>query len=197
MKQRRPPTRRKQVRQPRKKLYPQASPAPSGEGPFHTDTSLGAAWQQQEDEPPVELEASGHTEPVPVAVNDPTPTPQQYAELLSRIAVLERLVAELPNQRPGVGHNRPPIGDADVQEITQAVAILKHEPVAPDKAGAVVSTLKKVGERLGTYLDTFLLEASKSAGKEFGKKLVQLSYWAVLYSTLMNLVNYVDSIFRR
>src|SRR4051812_8807669 len=94
MKQGRRPTRRKQIRQTRKKLYPLQPPPPSGEtatkapaGPFHTDTSLGAtklAWQQQEDRgdvardtadqknkniaavaPPVELSAAPITAPAP------------------------------------------------------------------------------------------------------------------------------------
>jgi hypothetical protein len=55
-------------------------------------------------------------------------------------------------------------------------------------------TLKKVGERLATYLDAFLLEASKSAGKEFGKRLVQLSYWWALAATLMGLAQSVAAL---
>jgi hypothetical protein len=84
VKQRRPFKRRKPLRQPKKKLLPQAAPI----GPFHTDTSLGAtrlAWQQQEDrgdvardaadqknkniapvEPPVELSAADLIAPAPV-----------------------------------------------------------------------------------------------------------------------------------
>jgi hypothetical protein len=72
---------------------------------------------------------------------------------------------------------------------------LKVQPIAPEIARGAGSTLKKIGERLGTYLDTFLLEASKSAGKEFGKKLVQLSYWWALYYALMNIAIYVASLF--
>src|SRR5262245_30109107 len=90
----------------------------------------------------------------------------QHQQMLSWIEVLEALLVELPKQRrPGIGHNLQPITEGDVQETTQAISILKVQPVAPkapDEAKAAASTLKKIGERLGTYLDTCLLEASKS-----------------------------------
>jgi hypothetical protein len=63
---------------------------------------------------------------------------------------------------------------------------LKHEP-AVDDARAAGSTLKKIKERLGTYLDTFFLEASKSAGKEFGRP----AYWLAIWYVLMNIVQSV------
>jgi hypothetical protein len=114
----------------------------------------------------------------------------QHEKMLSQVAVLERLTAELPNQSPGIGHNRPPISAEDIREITNATAILKVQPIvptAPDEARAAGLIVKKIGERLGTYLDAFLLETAKSAGKEFGKRLVQISYWLALASTLMGL----------
>jgi hypothetical protein len=68
---------------------------------------------------------------------------------------------------------RQPITQDDVQEIKQANATIKALPVTPkasdnDKAKAAASTLKKIGERLGTYLDACLLEASKELGKKVG-----------------------------
>jgi hypothetical protein len=65
----------------------------------------------------------------------------QHEEVLSRIAVLERLMAEL--QRPGIGHNRSPepiegiphavlFGEEEVKETTKAIAILKAQPVVPN-----------------------------------------------------------------
>jgi hypothetical protein len=120
----------------------------------------------------------------------------QYEKVRSQIAVLERLITELPKQPPGIGHNRPPISEEEVGEITEAIAILKVQPVvptAPDEARAAASTLKRTGERLGAYLDTFLSEAAKSAGKEFGKRLVQLSYWYALAHTLMGVVQSVSA----
>jgi hypothetical protein len=122
--------------------------------------------------------------------------PAQYEEMLAQVAVLERLIAELPKQPPGIGHNRPLISEEEVGEIAEAIAILKVQPVvptAPDEARAAASTLKRTGERLGAYLDTFLSEAAKSAGKEFGKRLVQLSYWYALAHTLMGVVQSVSA----
>jgi hypothetical protein len=100
----------------------------------------------------------------------------QHEEMLSRIAILESLIAELPKQPVGIGHNRPPITQEDIGEITQAILILKAQP-AIDEARAAGSTLMKFGERLGAYLlkqaNVFISEAVKSAGKETGKRLVQ------------------------
>jgi hypothetical protein len=118
----------------------------------------------------------------------------QHKEMLAQVTILEVLIAELPNQPIGIGHNQQFITKEDVAEIKEAIAVLKAQPVmpkAPDKARAAASMPKKVGERLGTYLDTFLLEASKSSGKEFGKRLAQLSYWLALWYTLNNLIQSV------
>jgi hypothetical protein len=54
-----------------------------------------------------------------------------------------------------------------------------------------------IGERLGTYLlkqaDVFISEAVKSAGKEFGKRLVQSPFWWALATALMTAA---QSVFR-
>jgi hypothetical protein len=116
----------------------------------------------------------------------------QHEEMLSRIAILESLIAELPKRQIGIGHNQQLITQDDVQEIKQAIAVLKAQPVvptAPDEARAAGSTLMRFGERLGTYLlkqaDVFISEAVKSAGKETGKRLVQSPFWWALATTLM------------
>jgi hypothetical protein len=119
-----------------------------------------------------------------------------HEEMLSRIAILESLMAELPKQPVGIGHNQQLITQDDVQEIKQAIAILKAQPAvptAPDQARAAGSTLKNIGERLGTYLDAFMLEAAKSGGKELGKRLVQFPYWYILVDALMRLAQSVTT----
>jgi hypothetical protein len=119
-----------------------------------------------------------------------------HKAMLSWIEVLEALIAELPTQRRGIGHNLQLISDDELGSITKCVIILKHQPVvptAPDDARAAGSTLKKIGERLGTYLDACLLEASKSAGKEIGKRLAQLPYWLALWYALNNVVQSVTA----
>ena len=116
-----------------------------------------------------------------------------HKEMLSWIGVLERLIV-LPRQRLGIGHNLQPFTDVEDQEIKHATAILKAQPVvptAPDQARAAGSTLKKVGERLGTYLDACLMEASKSAGKELGKQVGRLPFWLALYYALMKIAQSV------
>jgi hypothetical protein len=190
MKQRRRPTRRKPFRQP-KKLLPQASARPSGDIAALTGQVSNAVLDPigtPDGSLALRLHAGAK---VGVQVETTVIRAAPYQEMLSRIEVLERLITELPNQRPNVGHNIQPITGEDVQEIRQAVAILKAQPVVPDKAKAAGSTLKKIGERLGTYLDAFLLEAAKSAGKEFGKRLVQVSYWLALATTLMSVAQSV------
>jgi hypothetical protein len=121
---------------------------------------------------------------------DSTVVRAAHAEMLSWIGVFERLIAELPKRRRGIGHNLQPITDEEVEATTQAVAVLKAQPVtpkAPDEARAAGSTLQKIGERLGTYLDACLLEASK----EVGKRLVQLPYWLAVWYTLKHIVQSV------
>jgi hypothetical protein len=109
---------------------------------------------------------------------------EQHKEMLSRTEVLDWLIANLPEGGPG--HNRQPITQDDVREIKKAVAALKALPVVPkdsdkNRAKDVAWILKKIGERLGTYLDTFLLEAAKSAGK-------RLPHWLAIWFALHNLV---------
>ena len=99
-------------------------------------------------------------------------SPARHAEMLSRIAVLERLIAELPEQDPGIGHNRPPISGEEVREITQAIAILKAQPVmpkAPDEVRAAASTLKKIGERAWNIYRQFLFRSIEVSRKGIRK----------------------------
>jgi hypothetical protein len=118
--------------------------------------------------------------------------------MLLQIVVLEKLIAELPKQPAGIGHNRPPVTDEDVQEIKQAIAVLKAQPevpTAPDDAKAAGSTLMRFGEGLGKYLlkqaDVFVSEAVKSGGKEFGKRLMQSPFWWQVAIALMVAANSV------
>jgi hypothetical protein len=142
MKQRRP-KRRKPIRQPPKRLPP--IPPPPEQAP-----------EEIEDD-------EGTVEPLPTAAISDTRRAAPYKQMLSWIEVLEALIAELPTQRRGIGHNLQLISDDELRSITKCVIILKHQPVvptAPDDARAAGSTLKKIGERLGTYLDACLLAGS-------------------------------------
>jgi hypothetical protein len=188
MKKRRPKP-RKHFRQPPKRLPPTdwltplAQPTPIRGTPNPAFGTSGIV--QPPPLPPREAAAAIQAEDATLRADATVGRAAQHKEMLSWIGVLEALMAELPNQRRRT--NDPPITDEDIPEITQAVAILKSQPVvptAPDEVRVAGSTLKKIGERLGTYLDTCLLEASK----ELGKRLVQLPYWLALWYTLKNIV---------
>jgi hypothetical protein len=118
-------------------------------------------------------------------------SPARHAEMLSWTAAIRSLMARLPAKSPpGIGHNQPPITGDDIVVIGKALATLELQPVmpkSPDDARTAQSVLTKIRERLGTYLDTFLLEASKSGGKEFGKQLARAPYWLALWYALMKL----------
>jgi hypothetical protein len=79
-------------------------------------------------------------------------TLQADATVAGGIAVVEDLMAKMPRD-VGIGHNQPPLTSEEIQEIRDALAILKAKPVEAVKAKAAASTLKKIGEKLGTYLD--------------------------------------------
>src|SRR5262245_11075909 len=116
------------------------------------------------------LMSSGSVNP-PLPLRDP---PHQarfkkaHAEMLMWTASLKNLLAHLPTRLPtGIGHNQPPpITNKDVEILDKAVVVLEATDVAPEDVKAVQSSLEKIKGRLGTYADTFFLEASKSAGKE-------------------------------
>jgi hypothetical protein len=71
-----------------------------------------------------------------------------------------------------------PFGDAERNTVAAAIAIVKAQPPEPASAAAAEATeaaslLNAIGKRLATYLDSFCAEAAKSAGSEFGKRLIQ------------------------
>ena len=107
-----------------------------------------------------------------------------HAEMQRRISAIEKTLARLSHAEAGIGHNNPPgpiedapLDTADRHDLIQAIQVLKAQPVEPDDSGAVavsaVTTLKTTAEKLRDWLarqgDTFVSEAVKEAGKEFGK----------------------------
>jgi hypothetical protein len=215
MKRRLPP--RRKPSKPPQKLLPQAPtpPSPSGWQPQEIGAlphrasnappptldiveppkpTAGTApgeikWVNDQGQPVTFVNDKG--EPLTWTTNPPSADPStsaRHQEMLSRIIVLERLLAEMPEQRTGIGHNRSHISEDEVREIATALIILKAQPIVPtvpDEARAAATTLKKIGEHLGAYLDDFLSETAKSAGKEFGKRVVQSPFWWALATTLM------------
>jgi hypothetical protein len=121
--------------------------------------------------------------------------------MLRRIASLEEAVAQLPGVAPGIGHNHPPepidafpITIADRTDIAAAIDVLKAQPVEPSDEGKAATeaaeTLKsgglKISEWLAKHADTFVSEAVKEAGKEFGKWGTRATIWLVVLDRLFS-----------
>jgi hypothetical protein len=187
MKKRRPKP-RKQFRQPPKRLPPTSTDKPpplDWQTPLAEPTlirgtpnpALGTSGIVQPPLPVREAAAVIQAEDGTLRADATVGRAAQHKEMLARITVLESLMAKLPKQSVGIGHNQPLITQEDIQEIKQAIAILKAQPVvptAPDQAKAAGSILMKYGERIGTWVlkqaDLFVSEAVK----ETAKRLVQL-----------------------
>jgi hypothetical protein len=113
-------------------------------------------------------------------------------DVLSRVTMLEALMAEMPKHPVGIGHNQqPPITREDVDEIKDALASLKAQRVVLTEAKAAASTLKKIGGKLGAYLDAFVMELAKSAGKQLVLASAPLWYWYFFNEVLTGLANSV------
>jgi hypothetical protein len=120
-----------------------------------------------------------------------------FQEILWRLDAIEQTLANLP---AGIGHNRPPetiepvpFTDEDRKVVEQAIVVLREQPPHPAsppaeaiQAAVVVRTL---GERIGHYItkqaDAFVSETVKGAGKEFGKRIVQMPFWIILSGQLV------------
>lgn len=120
----------------------------------------------------------------------PPPDPAAlHAKIRQRLEEIEELVAALPNGSAnagtvGIGHNHPPepiddepLTDEGLVEVREAVAVLRAQPDVPDDDGkaaaAAAASLVQRGNGLTAWLarqgDTFVSEAVKEGGKEFGK----------------------------
>jgi hypothetical protein len=120
-----------------------------------------------------------------------------HSTLMARVAVLEVAIEEL--RAPGavgIGHNRPPADEEvtfdgftpeDVKEISLLISLLKEQPPVPSvlpfqliEQNRVVS---EIGTKIGALADSFAEETVKSAGKEAGKRLMQVPFWGgILYA---------------
>jgi hypothetical protein len=124
-----------------------------------------------------------------------------HAKMLRRIASLEEAMAQLPGVSPGIGHNRSPepieespLTVADRTEIAAAVDALKAQPVEPQDEGKAATEaaqiLKSKGQKISEWLarqaDTFVSEAVKEAGKEFGKWGTRAALWSLVLDKLFS-----------
>jgi two-component system cell cycle sensor histidine kinase/response regulator CckA len=106
-----------------------------------------------------------------------------YEEMLQRIATLEETLRRLDAEPPGIGHNHPPepiepFGYEQRVTVVEAIELLRAQPTESKKVKEAAGRLKKIGEKIGafsaTQADSFISEASKSAGAEAGKWLIRL-----------------------
>jgi hypothetical protein len=113
-----------------------------------------------------------------------------HETLMARVAVLEVAVQELRTPSGvGIGHNRPPpdepafvpITSDDLDEIERLITLLREQPpiprAVPSQIIAQSRVVTKIGAKIGELADNFAIEAAKSAGQEFGKRLVQVPFW--------------------
>jgi hypothetical protein len=199
----------------------QSTPRNDGEfqyiwgGPYDARDEIGDAFSGNAPEEVIEdaitaVEAEGidwaphgnrgkpdYDEEADVGASDPNAL---HAEMIEQIEALERAMTDLrKQQRHGIGHNNPPgpiepapLSDKDLDEIEEALAVLKKQPSVPilpgTEARTAVALLMKLGDRLrplaratGAYLaqqaDNFVTEAVKEAGKEAGKRIIQSPLW--------------------
>lgn len=130
---------------------------------------------------------------------DPVDRDATHAEMLRRIAELERALNEV--SAPGIGHNHPPepidetaLSPSDLQEIRRSLDELKAQPSPPSETAvpaleAEAGKLERYGRRVLAWFaergNDFATEAFKEAGKEFGKWTARLTMWKVVGSLLM------------
>lgn len=89
----------------------------------------------------------------------------------------------------GIGHNRPPPDEPafnpftpnDVAETDRLIALLKEQTptptIVPPALIAQSRRVSRIRAKVLKLVETFAEEAVKSAGKELGKRLVQLPFW--------------------
>lgn len=121
-----------------------------------------------------------------------------HRRMLGRIDDLERALEEIC--RPGIGHNDPsgllnrePVTESDVKALRDAISSIRVQPIQPDEmpVAAIQSSdvLRSIGIRVGRFVvdkaDTFLQEATKSAGSETGKWAIRISLFGLLSKALI------------
>jgi hypothetical protein len=107
-------------------------------------------------------------------------------QLASRVAELEAALAALVVPAHGIGHNNPPLSDAELDEIRREILLLKTRPLTPADARASASQLSKLAECVGAWLAARLTIFADAALTEAGKSLVR---WLIFYMALSSCAN--------
>ena len=100
-----------------------------------------------------------------------------YQQMLQRIAALEATIAKVPTPAPGIGHNHPPepidapLTNDQIGEVRRYLAAIKAQPpvppTPPEEASRAATRLRAFGRKVLAYIDVFLTEGAKTAGKQF------------------------------
>jgi hypothetical protein len=124
-----------------------------------------------------------------------------HAEMLKRINRLEEALAQLPYVTFRIGHNHPPesliagpLSANDIHELRGAIEVIRAQPIRPVDGGVAsvetVSTLRRKAEVVREWLarqsDSFMTEAVREAGKEFGK-WASRAFWLLVIDRLLSL----------
>lgn len=118
-------------------------------------------------------------------------------------ALLDAVLTEIDGQLAQLtefGHNGPPVdtplplSKGEIAELRTAIAALKTDPLkslSTPQSLTSLDILKKTGEKIGTYLDTFISSMAKSAGEETGKWVVRCGALGWLIQWALNLASQV------
>jgi hypothetical protein len=105
-------------------------------------------------------------------------------DISKEIDELQSILLFLPTSTPGTGHNNPPerldttpLSKSDVDILNQSLIEIKSAPLEPADGGIQASQngekIRSIGQKIVNWIggkaEIFANEASKEAGKQFGK----------------------------
>ena len=110
----------------------------------------------------------------------------QYAEILTRISAVETTIATLTGTSVSRGRNQPPpLTAQEAEQINNIFIVIKAQAALPTQPPTTEvkeapTKLNSFVDRIKGYVDTFSMEAAKSAGEATGKMIVGLATAAVV-----------------
>jgi hypothetical protein len=135
----------------------------------------------------------------PVAREAPRSPRDAYERTQQSLRALKELLERIPEQPAGIGHNYPPeplddypLSGDDQKELSSAVSTIESQPLEPadngeqvKAAAAVIETkAQKVKSWLARQGDTFITEAVKESGKQFGKWMPR-AFWMFVIERML------------
>jgi hypothetical protein len=135
----------------------------------------------------------------PVVREAPRSSRDAYERTQQSLRALKELLERIPEQPAGMGHNYPPeplddypLSGDDQKELSSAVSTIENQPLEPvdngeqvKVAAAVIETkAQKVKSWLARQGDTFITEAVKESGKQFGKWMPR-AFWMLVIERML------------